>query len=259
MHYRPPDVSGGIFFPAAAYSLAEVVHLKRYGYWIFCYGAVLALTLAAANLSSRAITVFSEKAPPERQHTIVIDAGHGGVDGGATSCTGRLESSINLEIALRLEALLQLLGYDTRMIRREDISVYTQGETIAAKKASDLKQRVLMVRQTPNPVLLSIHQNNFPDGRYSGAQVFYAATEGSAPLAKTMQEAFRSNLNPGSRRQEKKSSGVYLLDRIQCPGVLIECGFLSNPREEALLRSADYQKKLCCVIAASLGEYLRAA
>lgn len=224
--------------------------------WVMGYFAIIALTLLAAHWCSRAVTVFVENAPIDRGHTIVIDPGHGGVDGGATSCTGRLESGFNLEICLRLNDLLRFLGFDTRMIRTEDISVYTKGETIAQKKVSDLKERVRMVEDTPNAMLLSVHQNNFPDGRYFGAQVFYADTNGSALLAKQLQSAFIRTLNPGSNRQEKKSDGIYLMEHIRCPGILIECGFLSNPEEEAKLRSVEYQQKLCCVIASTVSQYL---
>jgi len=220
------------------------------------YILILVMTLIAVQLGNRAMTAMAENAPPERNRTIVIDPGHGGVDGGATSCTGILESRFNLEIALRLEDLCHLLGLQTRMIRREDISVYTAGDTIAQKKASDLKERVRITEDTPGAILVSIHQNQYPDSRYSGAQVFYAKTEGSETLAKELQSVFLSALNPGSRRQAKKSQGIYLMDRIGCPGVLIECGFLSNPEEEGKLRSETYQKQLCCVIAPVLQQYV---
>ena len=186
----------------------------------------------------------------------VVDAGHGGVDGGATSCTGKLESAFNLEIALRLNDLMHLLGIHTEMIRTTDISVYTQGETIAAQKVSDLKERVRMVNESENALLLSIHQNTFPDSRYGGAQVFYGPEGESAQLAEALQNAFRSTVNPGSNRRSKKADGVYLMEHIDTTGVLIECGFLSNVEEEAKLRSADYQKKLCCVIASTVSNHL---
>lgn len=205
---------------------------------------------------NQAVTVISENLGIERNHCIIIDAGHGGEDGGATSCTGKLESGYNLEIALRLNDLMHFLGYKTEMIRTTDISIYTKGETIAQKKASDLKERARICNETENAVLLSIHQNNFSDSRYSGAQVFYSATENSQLLARNLQEGFKSTLNPGSRRQIKKAEGVYLMEHIQCTGVLIECGFLSNPEEEAKLRGPEYQKQLCCVIASVLSNYL---
>lgn len=224
--------------------------------WILAYIAILLFHVLAAHICSRTVTTFSENSPVVRKHTIIIDPGHGGMDGGATSCTGILESHINLEISLRLNDLFHFLGYDTRMIRTEDVSVHKEGDTIARRKISDLKERVRMVNEAENGLLLSIHQNNFHDGRYSGAQVFYPGTEGSQALAKNLQLAFIKNLNPGSKRQEKKSSGIYLMKHIQCPGVLIECGFLSNPREEARLRSKEYQQQLSCVIAATVAEYL---
>lgn len=230
--------------------------MGKFQKWVMGYCLILALTLLAARWGSRAVTVLAENTPIERHHTIVIDAGHGGVDGGATSCTGVLESQFNLQIGKRLNALFQLLGYRTRMIRTEDISVYTKGETIAQKKASDLKERVRIVNETENALLLSIHQNNFSDGQYSGAQVFYADTDGSQRLAEALQAAFVKHLNPESRRREKKSSGVYLMEHIRRPGVLIECGFLSNPEEEARLRSRAYQLKLCAVIASVVGQNL---
>lgn len=230
--------------------------MRNFQKWMAGYGIILALTLLIAHWSSRAVTVLAEHSPVPREHTIIIDPGHGGVDGGATSCTGILEKEFNLQISLRLNDLMQFLGWNTVMIRREDISVYTKGETIAQKKASDLKERVRMVNEAENGLLLSIHQNNFSDGKYSGAQVFYAGTEGSQALAGQLQAAFVRCLNPGSSRREKKSSGVYLMEHIQCPGLLIECGFLSNREEEAKLRSPDYQQKLCAVIACTVSESL---
>lgn len=213
------------------------------------YLLIAIILIGIAVGSSQIVTVISEQQPVPRQHCIIIDAGHGGVDGGATSCTGVLESQINLEIALRLEDLLHLLGYKTYMIRRTDISIYTKGDTIAAKKVSDLKERVRIVNETDGAVLISIHQNTFSDSRYSGPQVFYPNTKGSRVFAENMQKSLISYLDPNSNRQAKKASGVYLMEHIRQPGILIECGFLSNPEEEAQLRSEEYQKQLCCVIA----------
>lgn len=230
--------------------------MKKRGKSIIVYFLTVLSVVLLSVWGSRAVTVISENSPIERKSRIIIDPGHGGEDGGATSCAGILESRYNLEISLRLNDLLQLLGHETELIRTTDTSVYTTGETIAQKKISDLKQRVKTVNETPNALLLSIHQNHFSDSRYRGAQVFYASTEGSRELAKKLQSTFVSTLNPGSSRKSKKCEGIYLMERIRCPGILIECGFLSNPEEEALLRDGEYQKKLSCVIAATVGEYL---
>ena len=214
-------------------------------FYLLLIGAIVVTVL----WSDRAITVMSESAPLTDRHCIIIDAGHGGVDGGATSCTGVLESQINLEISLRLNDLCHLLGMETKMIRTTDISVYTEGQTISQKKVSDLKHRVQIINETPNATVISIHQNYFSDGRYSGAQVFYPKDESSRQLAEAMQLAFAVT---GSTRGAKPSQGVYLMEHIQCSGVLVECGFLSNPQEEAKLRSPEYQKLLCCVIVSTL-------
>jgi N-acetylmuramoyl-L-alanine amidase len=208
--------------------------------------------IAIAMWGSRVTTTIAQNRPVAREYTIVIDAGHGGIDTGATSCSGALESKLNLDIALRLEAVMQLLGFDTLMIRATDTSIYTEGNTIASQKVSDLKERVRIVNETENALLVSIHQNTFPDGRYSGAQVFYGGDEDSAKLAQTLQANLNQTLCRGSNRKSKKANGVYLMQNIDCTGVLIECGFLTNPVEEAKLRSSEYQKQLCCVIASTV-------
>lgn len=230
--------------------------MKKRAGWIFAYLFTIAGAVLSVHWGSRAVTVVSEHMPIARQNCVVIDPGHGGVDGGATSCTGRLESAYNLEISLKLRDLLHFIGYDVKMIRTADESVYTEGETIAQKKLSDLKQRVKIANETPGGVLISIHQNQFPDQSSSGGQVFYAGTQGSDVLASLVQKQMAVSLKPKTTRREKKSSGVYLMEHIQCPGILIECGFLSNPQEEARLSDSSYQKKLCCVIAVSLKQFL---
>lgn len=221
---------------------------------VIAYLLVVSAFLGLAYGTGLATTTVAQMIPLERDHTIVIDAGHGGVDGGATSCTGILESRFNLEISLILEDLFHLLGYQTKMIRKTDISVYTSGDTIAAKKVSDLRQRVKLVMETEDPILISIHQNTFSDSKYSGAQVFYAKK--GAALARQMQQALIDAVNPGSNRTSKPAEGVYLMQHIDCVGILVECGFLSNPEEEAKLRDEAYQRKLCCVIGCTTAEFL---
>ncbi len=220
------------------------------------YLLVVIVFLGIAHMGSNTITTLHQQRAVEREHRIVIDAGHGGIDGGATSCTGVLESHINLEIALRLEDVFHLLGYDTVMIRRTDESIYTQGNTIASQKVSDLKERVRIANETPGAILISLHQNTFSDSRYKGAQVFYSGNDKSRSIAQSMQQNLIQILNPGSQRKAKSAKGVYLMEHITCPGVLIECGFLTNQEEEALLRSKEYQIKLCAVIAATISSCL---
>lgn len=221
---------------------------------LFIINSFIILTVILfAFFGNKAIPTVAEQ---QQRHTIIIDAGHGGIDGGALSCTGALESHINLAFAKRLNDLMHLFGYNTIMIRDTDISVYTEGDTIAAKKVSDIKERVRIANTTAHALYLSIHQNHYPDPKYWGSQIFYNAKEGSSDLAALLQQSIKENISTDNHRKVKKSSGVYLMDHINCKGILIECGFLSNLKEEALLRNSEYQKKLCCVIATTTAQYL---
>ena len=223
---------------------------------VIFYMLIVCIFLGLACLGSEVTSTIAETRPVPRDHTIVIDAGHGGEDGGATSCSGRLESGYNLEIALELRDLLHLLGYQTKMIRTRDESIYREGSTIAAKKVSDLKERVRIVNDTENAILISIHQNAFPDSQYHGAQVFYGPKGESQILAESIQRSFCETLNPGSNRKIKKADGIYLMQHIDCTGILVDCGFLSNPTEDALLRSREYQQKIVCVVGGTLSRFL---
>ena len=222
---------------------------------LFCC-LVVSITLFVTKLGCQVVSVMAEHRSITNQHCIVIDPGHGGEDGGAVSVSNLPESGYNLSIALRLKDLIHLLGYQTKMIRTEDISVYTKGEKLSEKKASDLQERVRIVNETDNAVLLSIHQNHFSDPIYNGAQVFYAQTTGSEALAEQIQSLLVASINPGSRRKIKKVEKIYLMSRVRCPAVLIECGFLSNPLEESRLRDPNYQKKLCSVVSVALTQFL---
>lgn len=227
---------------------------KSVGFYLF----VCTLAVLSALLISRAGTAIAVlSADTAYSPTVIIDAGHGGEDGGAISVTGVRESTLNLEISLRLNDLLHFLGVRTEMIRTADVSVYTEGTTIAQKKVSDIHNRVAMVNRTPDALLVSIHQNQFSESQYRGAQVFYA--QGSQELAELLQSELAAQVDPRNHRQCKQAKGIYLLEHISCPAVLIECGFLSNPAEEALLRDAAYQKKLACAIACTLVSYLEEA
>ncbi len=222
--------------------------------YLCCSVLVLALALGGR----RAVEVISSNDAAAAPWVIVLDAGHGGEDGGAVSCTGTPESQINLQITLRLQALLHLLGYDTLLLRDSDQSLSTEGKTIAQRKVSDMKNRVTIVNSVSRGLLISIHQNTFPQARYHGAQVFYNTQPGARELAQQLQSSLVQTVNPGSRRKEKQARELYLMDRSSHPAILVECGFLSNPQEEALLRQQDYQQRLCCVIASAVSRFLNA-
>jgi N-acetylmuramoyl-L-alanine amidase len=230
--------------------------MKKRKFESLCYGFIILMFTCLIYLADRSVTVFAENRPVKRDVCIVLDAGHGGIDGGAVSCTGKRESDVNLKITLCLNDLFHLMGYDTKLIRCSDTSVYIKGETTAQKKISDLKERVRIVNETENAILLSIHQNHFPDARYYGAQVFFANTDESEELAKQVQRGLVSMLNPESKRMIRRCEGIYLMDHIKCPGILIECGFLSNPEEEARLQNPEYQQKIASIIMAAVSTYL---
>ena len=220
------------------------------------HGLIILATILAYSVVARLFSISAMTNTIKNRTCFVIDAGHGGIDGGAVSCTGITESELNLEIALRLNDFMRIIGLETTMIRTEDTSVYTEGNTIASQKASDLKERVRIVNENDNSVLLSVHQNHFSDSKYYGGQIFYAANPESQTLAAILQENWNCYLTPDTNRQHKKAEGIYLIKHIENPGVLIECGFLSNYQEEAKLRTTTYQQKICGVIAKSCIEFL---
>lgn len=184
--------------------------------------------------------------------TLIIDAGHGGMDGGAVSPSGVKESVINLEIALKLDQIMGFYGVRTVMTRSTEALDYSdKAHTIREKKVEDQKKRINLINATENAVLISIHQNNFPDGSPFGAQVLYAATPGSEEFSENMQKSLINALNPLNKRQAARvPKSVLIFSQIRCPAILIECGFLSNREEEKLLRTDTYRLKVAAVIAA---------
>ena len=223
------------------------------------YGVCFVLAAAALAVCGYCAVQFYKTAPAFAQAagmTVVIDAGHGGEDGGASSRSGVLESTVNLEIAKMTEDLLHFAGVPTSMIRTEDVSVYTEGGSIQQKKVSDLKNRVQMVENTPDALLLSIHQNFFPESKYHGAQVFYAKTPGSDVLAEMAQQSLRACADPDNRRRPKPSESVYLMEKVTCTAILVECGFLSNEPEAQKLTQTAYQQKIAAGICGALCRFL---
>ena len=217
--------------------------------------ATLLLTLLLTGRQTRPTAVDGEISSPGT--VIVLDAGHGGEDGGAVSPDGVPESGINLQIVRKAEGLFVFLGRSVRLTRTGEEAIYSpEAQTLREKKVSDLKNRVALINDLPHAVLLSIHQNFFTEGKYHGAQVFYARTPGSQQLAEQLQRNLALGLEPDNHRQCKKSDGVYLMEHIDCTGVLVECGFLSNYEEEQRLLQPEYQKKLAAVIAGTLSVWL---
>lgn len=197
----------------------------------------------------------------EKKGTIVLDAGHGGEDGGAVGTNGVLEKDINLAITLELAKLLRQNNFEVILTRDGDYSVGDNSlDTIAARKKSDTKARLQLVNESGNCILLSVHQNHFSQSQYSGAQVFYSGnTEESAELAEALRQNIVSSTQPENTRQNKQAEkGIYLLYNCQVPAALVECGFLSNAQETEKLCDSAYQKDMATAIYNGLIDYYTA-
>ena len=197
-------------------------------------------------------------AQPPAQPVILLDAGHGGFDGGAVAKDGTAEKDINLAVTLKLDALLRAMGFTTRLIRSEDTSVEDEGTSVRERKKSDIHNRFAMMEQNPGCLYLCLHQNYFPGASSHGAQVFYTAGNPDAKaLAASLQAAIVADLQPENHRQIKPCTrDVYLIYHAKETAVLVECGFLSNAGDLANLKDDAYQSKLAFAICDGLIQYL---
>ncbi len=190
---------------------------------------------------------------------LILDAGHGGEDGGATSAGGQLESGINLAIVKKTEALAAFLGVRPVMTREDDVSIHdSTARTLHEKKVSDLKNRVALINSTDHALLISVHQNHFTDPRYSGAQVFYTPGDISRQWGEETQKLLRRALDPSNGREARPvPDTAYLFRHISCPAILVECGFLSNGQEASLLATDSYQRKIAVALAGAYFDELK--
>lgn len=191
---------------------------------------------------------------------IVLDAGHGGEDGGAVGCSPVPEKVINLAITQKLEKKLSVAGCRIVMTRNEDIMLGDNSlSTLRERKVSDIHKRFAILQSNPGCVFVSIHQNHFSDGVYSGAQVFYSSNNPkSADLAEQIRQAIVVDVQPENTRKNKvATNSIYLLKHAQDPAVLVECGFLSNDSEAKLLNNAQYQQKMADAISKGILQYLQ--
>lgn len=187
---------------------------------------------------------------------IIIDAGHGGIDGGAIGKSGTIEKNINLDISKKLKGYIESGGDICIMIREVDEGLYSEYGTIRNKKNEDLRNRKDIIKKYRADMFISIHLNSFPQSQYYGAQVFYPEdSEDSRILAKKVQEELVTILNRGNKRVEKQSDSYYLLRDNPVPSILVECGFLSNPEEEKLLNDNEYQNKVAWAIYKGIVRY----
>ena len=187
---------------------------------------------------------------------ILIDPGHGGIDGGAQSKTGSIEKDINLQIALKLRDKLEESGYKVYMTRDEDEGLYQKGNTVREKK-KDLNRRVEMKKETECDIFVSIHQNMFPQSKCYGAQVWYASNDNSYNLATIVQDSIKESVKDNNKRVAKPAAEAYLIlrDKYEGASILVECGFLSNPDEEVKLKSDEHQNLIVEGISGGIDKY----
>ena len=190
---------------------------------------------------------------------IVIDPGHGGIDGGAKSENGVIEKDINLSISLKTKAALESKGYKVIMTRSEDVGLYTEGKKVREKKIEDLGNRVKIKKENKCDAFISIHQNMFPQKNCKGAQVWSANNEPSQKLGKIIQQKFKEEVDQNNKREAKVAKKEYkiLNDGYEGASVIVECGFLSNPEECELLGKEDYQNKIANTLVNAIDEYFK--
>lgn len=190
---------------------------------------------------------------------IVLDAGHGGEDGGAVGVDGLLEKTVNLKVAQMLQDMFSLAGVPVVMTRTEDKMLNDPDAAVSGKrKMTDLRSRLKLAQETPEGILVSIHMNSFSQAQYHGLQVYYSPHHrDSAILAEAVQEQVKTYLQPDNSRKIKPAdSSIYLLAHCDRPAVLIECGFLSNPEECSKLGDEEYLGELSTVIFSAICHYL---
>ncbi len=216
---------------------------------------LVALTADYAPL----VTTVTSNAVIERK-TIVLDAGHGGMDSGAVGVNGELEKNINLAIVKNLRDILLLSGFNVVLTRETDISIHDDGiEGVREQKISDMKNRLDIIQHSDECIFISVHQNKYTESQYKGAQIFYNTNNpDNRQIAQIMQDNFRL-IQPYNNREIKQSGDeLYLFKSTYVPAVLIECGFLSNPEEAVQLNDEQYQKKIAFVIYDGIIQYLLA-
>ena len=226
---------------------------RRYLYILLAVSLCMILVAGLWQPAEKNVSVWK---PYNRR--VLIDAGPGGIDGGAVGYAGTLEKDLNLDIALKCELLFGLCGIDVQMTRREDVSIDDgTGETIARRKADDIKARVAMANAGAN-ALVSIHMNSFTNPKYWGTQTFYSKNNPlSLDLAQNIQLAARTLLAPANEREAKQGEdSIYLLKNVTVPAVIVECGFISNPEEEAKLCTEEYRKAVTVAICAGTLAFL---
>lgn len=209
----------------------------------------------ASNKSTAAVNSINIERNDYKKISVVIDAGHGGIDPGKVGINGAFEKDVNLEIALKLESLLKEQGINVVMTRKDDKGLYSEDDN--NKKVKDMKKRLSIIEEAGPVIAVSIHQNSYPQQSVNGVQVFYYKTsDKSKEAACIMQEQLEKTLKPEKSRIAKENESYYLLKKTSVPTLIVECGFLSNPKEAAKLITDEYQMRVSWAIYMGIMEYV---
>ncbi len=222
--------------------------------FIFIY-AITAYNVS--NNSKKEIKTIETVALPVDSKVIIIDAGHGAPDEGAESSNGITEAESNLKIALKLQNLLEQSGATVILTRSDENAIYDiDSTTLKEKKISDIHNRVKIGNESSADIFVSIHLNKIPQEQYWGWQTFYKQeSEEGQKLATSIQNSLNESIQKDNKRVPMKIDNVYIIKHVEIPTTIVECGFLSNPEEEQLLLTDDYQNKLAWGIYTGIMDY----
>lgn len=237
--------------------MIKTIRLGTVIFYLLIFAVVIAaLIILLTTDKSELNSVFTTGNP--NSTVLVIDAGHGGEDGGAVSVSGVNESEINLDIALKMASLSELTGINYALTRSSnEISYPDSAKTVASRKKHDLKTRAEFINKYPDAVLISVHQNCYPHSSPFGPQSFYSKNEGSDDLAVLIQAYMNTSLSPGNRRIAMPvAKNIYLFKNVDCTAVLVECGFISNSKEAKLLDTEEYRLKIAAILTSAYLQYL---
>ena len=210
--------------------------------------------------SESAVKTVETVSTPVSNKVVIVDAGHGTPDEGAESNNGTTEAELNLKIALKLQKLLEQSGCIVLLTRSDDNAIYDAGsDTIREKKVSDIHNRVQLGNESSADIFVSIHLNKIAESQYDGWQTFYKkGSEESKRLATTIQNNLNEAIQKENNRTPAQLTTVYLMKNVEIPITIVECGFLSNPQEEKLLQTDEYQDKLAWGIYNGIADYFNA-
>lgn len=229
--------------------------LKKFVPYLIIITVVTGVVFAGSSLKNYSAVPSVSKSNP----VIILDAGHGGIDGGAVAADGTAEKNLNLDIVLKMQAYLEKLGYKIILTRNEDVSIHSSdAQTTREKKVSDLHNRLEIINANPDSIFVSVHQNYYPQSKYSGTQVFYSVNNPqSEKLALSVQNSVVESLQPDNTRKIKQSGNtIFLLSNSAVPSVLVECGFLSNPAETEKLKNENYRMQMAEYICKGIINYI---